>query len=217
MVTVMDMNADELNAMTPAERTARLSHMREVARVDANYSKAVCTHRTRMLDSWMVVEPREERWKREDDERQARREGERVAKRVERTEALREQRAHELAMARMYAKAYEGNGGNGNGVDTIDWSEVLAAITDTLNNLANRVESLEQRVTRLEATGDAINGQLQSNTARAEAAAEKVENSLKGSIEGLKSDVGFLKFRIDALVSKRMQFPEQHIVIHSDR
>jgi hypothetical protein len=166
-----------------------------------------------MLTEWMAVEPRDERLVRQDKERISQREADREAERINRLEEAREQRQHEWLIAKTYAEAQANANGNGTDVSA-DLVEALSTISDALNGLASRVEAIEARLDKAEAVAESTTRRLDYVQPNAREVAEKTTADIKDTVSGIKSDVAFLRFRLDALVSKRNQPTESHVIIH---
>jgi hypothetical protein len=200
------------NDLDPDERAARLASARKLAAVDASYQQTVCEYSTRQLRDWLAVETREERQTRRAAERLERHDAAREAERIHALEAAREERQHELMIAKTYAEA-NGNGA-GNGVDvSSDIVDALSMLGDAINSLAARVEALEAGQSRTDAVTEATTRRLDYVAPNAREAAEKATAQLKGAIDEVKADVGFLKFRLDVLNSKRNEPLEQRVIV----
>jgi hypothetical protein len=213
------MTADELRAMTDTERWIYVAKQREHAQKDAEFQRASIEYRNRMVTEWdsPAVETREERWRREDEERKTQHEAERIAEKIERTTELREAREHELRMTKAWADAANNGNGNGGAVDN-DIAEVFGALSDALNSIVNRLESVEQRLSVVEGTSESAARRLDGIQTRAEAVALQTKSELRADIHALKSDVANVAVRLDVMASRKQPQPQQqHIILHDDR
>jgi hypothetical protein len=208
------MDKEEIAAMTAEQRKSFLTQVRMEA-LDDHYQPPTMTHRHRMLDEWNASIPT----KAERDERRAaqielEREADIVARRVENVEARRAEREHEVRVAKIYANA-SANGNNGTVING-DVVDALSTLGEALNNILARVEGVEQRLDKLETANQNAVQRMDIAQLRTQTEAERVENNLKDTINTIKTDVGFLRFRLDLLATKRQQQPqEQHIIVHS--
>jgi hypothetical protein len=208
-------SAEEINSMAPDARASYLDTQRRNAAIDARYTHATSEFKTTQLHGWMAVETRLEREQRQGEEREARIVEHHRNEKLQREREIREERRHELAVARTYAEA--ASNGNGNNSVDVDWAEVFNSISSALTELVNRVQALEARVTKVESNNAATARSREIATIRADTTASQMHSDVKGDIAGLKSDVNFLRFRLDALNSKKQTAPlEQHIVVHHD-
>jgi hypothetical protein len=205
------MDKETIAAMTSDERALYLNKQRHLAAVDARYTRATSEFRTTQLGSWLHVETRLERQQREGEEREARVVEHHRREKFKRDRELKEAREHELAVARTYAEAAS----NGN-VDQsgIDWADVLNKISDALGALVNRVQALEARVTKTEGNNEAANRRLEIASIRADTSAEKLSSEWKSEVFTLKTDINFLRFRLDAISAKKNQPTESHVIVH---
>jgi hypothetical protein len=201
------------NDLPADERAARLSSARDLAAADNAVQRAQVEYRTRELKDWIAVETRQEREARKAAERLDRRAAAAEAERIHKLEERREQQRHEWLIARTYAEAANGNG-NGNGADVSnDFTDALVSIGEVLNNLLARVEALETQRDKTDAVVEASARRFDYVETRTLGIAEKATAQLKGAIDEVKADVGFLKFRLDVLNSKRNEPLEQRIVV----
>jgi hypothetical protein len=210
----MNLDKEEIAAMTADERKSFLAQVRVDAQLDDRYQQPTVTHRHRMLEEWNIIETKAERDERRAQELEMERDADLIAKRVEDTEALREQREHELRITKTWAAAYANGNGN-NGVD-VDWAEVLGSINDALTSLVNRVRELEARVSKVEGNNEATTRRLEIASIRADTSADKLSSEWKSEILALKNDIAHVKFRMDVVSAKKNQPQEttSHVIVH---
>jgi hypothetical protein len=214
MVSDRNLTATDFAAMTQSERTLRLNRMREAARTDAAYQDAQVKYSTRELREWLAVETRDERQARKANERIERRAADAEADRIHALEAEREARQHELLVIKAWNESNANGNGAGNGADTIpEFLDALIGITDALNALSARMEAVEAQTAENKAVLESVARRFDYVAPTARESAEKAVATTNDTVSGLKNEIAFLRFRIDALVSKRHEPLEQRVIV----